>query len=286
MNILITGDMGFVGTHLKRALAGHSVSGFDIRRNATEDIRNLYHLELAFENGNVDMVIHLAALAGVRRSRLFPQDYISTNIEGIWNVARLCEKYGVGKLIFFSATTVFGNAVPPVKETAPKAPISLYGITKLAGENIVQNCSVPTAIIRPFCIYGPGGRKDLVINKWLAQHKAGKPLTVFGDDQSCRGYIHINDLSASVVALIDNEWPWKNQDFNLGGPCPVRLRDVMDVFIEAFPGVEFEYLDRQAEDVTAQYADTAKAREMIGFNPTAVFRNKCMEIINEHPLEA
>lgn len=286
MNILITGDMGFVGTHLKDALAGNPVSGFDVSRNAIEDIRNLYQLELAFENGNFDAVIHLAALAGVRRSRLFPQDYISTNIEGTWNVARLCEKYGVGKLIFFSSSTVFGNAVPPVKETAPKVPISLYGITKLAGEGIVNSSSVPTTIIRPFCIYGPGGRRDLVINKWLAQHKAGKPLTVFGDDQSCRGYIHIDDLSAAVVALTDNDWPWRHQDLNLGGPCPVRLRDVMDVFIEAFPGIRFEYLDRQAEDVKAQYADTTKAREMIGFNPASIFREKCMEIINEHPLEA
>ncbi len=271
--ILITGDMGFIGTHLKEAL--NNFKGFDMKNGL--DIRNKYDLELAFECNQFDTVIHLAALAGVRRSKLYPDEYISTNIEGTWNVGKMCEKYGC-RLISFSSSSVYGNSIPPTKENDQKEPISLYGITKLAGEKIVNNLEIPTTIIRPFTVYGQGGRNDQVIYKWLNQYKAGKKITVYGDGESSRGYVHINDLVSVIKKLVSMEWSWKHEDFNIGGVEIIKLKDIIKLFKSVYPLVEFNKEEKPADDVKEQYADISKAKKILGYKPEIKF-NETVESI-------
>ena len=151
--ILVTGDMGVIGKHLTGALA--TSEGYDILNS--KDIRDAYTLDLAFETSQCDTVIHLASRPGVRRSMFYPDEYISTNITGTWNVGKMCEKYGC-RLICFSSSSVYGESKPPTKESDPKNPLSLYGITKLAAENIVNNLSIAISIIRLFPGFGENGR--------------------------------------------------------------------------------------------------------------------------------
>lgn len=148
MRILITGGKGFIGTRLVKALANvhsESDSRIPLQHNITtydlvdgQDIRNMHDLDKAFEYAQPQTVIHLAARTGVRRSIDYPGEYITTNIEGTWNVGAMCQKHGA-RLISFSTASVFGNEPPPIPEYAEKRPISLYGMTKLIGEHIVDN---------------------------------------------------------------------------------------------------------------------------------------------------
>ena len=276
--ILITGDCGFIGRHFKRDL--HCLcEGYDLFYGM--DIRDKYKLELTFEECQPDTVIHLAALTGVRRSVLYPQDYISTNIEGTWNVVKMAEKYGVKNFIFFSSSSVYGNTSPPVKETEPKNPISLYGITKLAGEQIVNSASIPTVIIRPFTVYGEDGRKDQVIMRWITQIQRHKAITLYGDAESIRGYTYVGDIRQVVKTLIDMDWTWEHEDFNLGGAEPIKLGTLIEVFQKMFPKMRIEYKERPKEDVICQYADTAKAKEVLKFMPAPLFEERVRQIIGE-----
>jgi UDP-glucuronate 4-epimerase len=281
-NILITGSSGFVGQHLTKLLDVLNLPwiGFDLKQG--QDIRNKHDLEVAFELNQVRYVIHLAARAGVRRSKLYPEEYISTNILGTQNVVDLCDKYNVEKLIFYSSSSVFGTGdVPPFKEESGKAPMSLYGISKLAGEQIVNNAKCPTVIVRPFTIYGEGGRKDEVIYRWLEQYKNGLPITVYGDGTSCRGYIYVEDLIFATVALLDKNFDKQHEDFNLGGSEVIYISDIEKVFRESFPDADFVRLDLPEEDVLTQYANTEKAKGIIGFNPEPNFINNVKKIIYE-----
>ena len=158
--LLITGSDGFVGNHLKKKLNKRNIPfvRYDIRDSNNSDTRDKHQLAEIFEKEQITEVIHLAALAGVRRGKKYPQEYISTNILGTQNVVDLCNEFKVNKLIFYSSSSVYGNKCEkPALETDIKNPISLYGITKLAGEHIVNSTECKTVIIRPFTVYGKNG---------------------------------------------------------------------------------------------------------------------------------
>lgn len=276
--ILITGDLGFIGTHLSNSLEGlYRITGFDLKRG--EDIRDKYQLWSTFEAVVPKVVIHLAAKAGVRKGRLFAEDFISTNILGTQNVVDCCEEFGVEKLIFFSSSSVFGESNPPVKEEFPKTPISLYGITKLAGECIVRNARTPATIVRPFTVYGENGRQDSVLWRWIRQVREEIPITVYGDASSCRGYVYVQDVVSTMHRLIETKWLWGKEDFNIGGSEVIYLRDLIQIFRKVSPHLEMRVLPANKEDVHRQWADTSKARRVLKFNPVPAFSRVTEEII-------
>ena len=179
-NILITGNRGFIGSKFQGI-------GFDIKDG--NDIRNRLALDVLFEIAQIDTVIHCAALTGVRRSELYPEEYISTNILGTKNLVDMAEKYKVKHFIHFSSSSVYAEAgEEPLSENSPLEPDSLYGITKLAAEKIVKRSNLSWCIVRPFTVYGEYGRMDQVLEKWINQVKSGKPITMYGDGSSGRGY--------------------------------------------------------------------------------------------------
>lgn len=281
MNILVTGDAGFIGKHITNKLLelGHTVSGYDLMRG--EDIRNLHDLDKRFEYSQCTTVVHLAARAGVRRSIDYPEEYISTNVQGTWNVGKMCEKYNC-RLINFSSSSVYGIATPPpIFEPAPKAPISLYGMTKHCAENIVNNLTIPTVIIRPFTVYGDGGRGDQVFYKWINQLKAGKNITAFKNDNSCRGYTYVDDLVDVIRKLIDLKWYTLHQDFNIGGQEVISIHDLVRVFVHNIPEVKtrITWLKAPKEDIAANYANINKAKLCLNFDPPRRFKQILSNII-------
>ena len=269
--MLITGHLGYVGRNLNFP----QFVGYDLVEG--NDIRELYNLETVFEKGQFSTVIHLAALTGVRKSVTYPHQYISTNIEGTWNVVKMCEKYSIRKLIFFSSSSVYGNHLSPVTEMSSKNPISLYGLTKLAGEHIVNQSSIPTVIIRPFTVYP--GRKDQVIYKWLSQIKQDKTVTVYGDETSRRGYTYVGDVEQVLKKLIQREWEWEHEDFNLGGSEVICLGDLLALFKQIFPNIRTSFQKRPQEDIVCQYTDIFKLRTVLGFEPEPLFFERVREIL-------
>lgn len=279
MRIIVTGGKGFVGKRLiTKMMMNHDVYCYDIEDG--QDIRNLHDLDKFFEYIQPQCVIHLAARTGVRRSVDHPHEYMTTNIEGTWNVGKMCEQYGC-RLVSFSTASVFGNDKPPIKETDPKKPISLYGMTKEVGEHIVNNLKTPTTIVRPFNLYGEGGRGDQVFFKWINQLKTSRRVTIYNTPGSCRGYTYVGDLVDIVSKLAVQWWSWEHEDFNIGGAEIVYLSELYGIFKETVSDFDryVSFVDAPESDIIANYACIEKANTVLGFYPLNNFRERLISII-------
>ena len=283
MALLVTGYAGFIGSHLTALLDKKNIKwvGYDLVDG--NDIRDKCRLDKFFEENQITEVIHLAALAGVRRGEIYPEDYITTNITGTHNLVTLSEKYGVQHFVFYSSSSVYGAQKPPITESFVKKPISLYGTTKLAGERLVEASSIPqTTIVIPFTVYGENGRRDEVVYKWLEQHKNNKPITIFGNGSSMRGYVYVKDLVEATVKIItDNFRRWERESFNLGGSEVIELKQLVKIFKSEIPLLQIEELDMPKVDVFKNYADTSKAQKKLGFEPEAKFEKTVKKIIKQ-----
>src|SRR4030067_3206693 len=228
MRILLTGGAGFIGSHLaERILAGgHEVwvvDNFDPyydprqkRKNIQEallnkrfrllegDICNRFFLEKLFRKVKVDSVIHLAAKAGVRSSLKQPNRYCDVNISGTFTLLETCRKHQVEYIIFGSSSSVYGDCRIPYRERDPGLnPLSPYGATKLAGEQI---CSLyhrlyglKITALRFFTVYGPRQRPDMAIHKFTRLIQAGKQIEIYGQGNSQRDYTYINDMVDEIL---------------------------------------------------------------------------------------
>ena len=284
MKILVTGHKGFVGSYLTARLDKEKIEwvGFDLKDGL--DIRNAYQVYEFFDMHRPDTVIHLAALAGVRRGEEFPQEYFDTNVMGTWNIVRTAEKFEVQKFVNFSSSSVYGNKKPPVIEGESKEPKSIYGKTKLIAEQIVDRSSIFLPInIRPFTIYGLGGRKDMVIYRWLGQIKRNEAISFYGDGESKRGYVHVEDLIDGVVLCLKSKnFTTKigtGYSFNLGGQEVISLEDLSEIFFEIIPDMKIFKLPMPPSDIYENWADITKAQEELGWQPKRKFKDEVKKII-------
>jgi UDP-glucuronate 4-epimerase len=295
--ILVTGGAGFIGSHLvDRLLAeGERVVVLDdfndfydpaVKRENIQahlahanytlvegDIRDAALVEALFEQHGIRRVVHLAARAGVRPSLTEPHLYESTNITGTLNLLEASRKHGVTKFVFGSSSSVYGvNAKVPFSEADPIAqPISPYAATKAAGELFCHTYShlygLPIVCLRFFTVYGPRQRPDLAIHKFAQLIAAGKPIPVFGDGSTERDYTFVDDIVAGIRGALDYDQT-TFEILNLGNSRTVPLARLIEVIEQAMgtPAV----IDRQPMqpgDVPRTYADTAKARALLGYAP-------------------
>lgn len=279
MKILVTGSQGFVGGHIFKRMLEHNLLGYDIVDG--NDIRDTLKLDRLFETQNFDAVINLAALAGVRRGEDFPSEYFSTNVIGLNNLIEVCEKYGVKKFIHFSSSSVYGeqNANTGTKEDDEKSPKSVYGISKLAGELLLKKSSLPYIIIRPFTIIGENGRQDMVIYKWLNQVFGKKKLSFYGNGSSFRGYTYVGDIIDAVELVLKSKV--SREDFNIGGHQKITLSELAQIFSETFKlkDSQFERVRMPKSDQQFSFANTYKARKILGWEPKTDVKQKIKEII-------
>jgi len=268
--ILITGDKGFVGLHMDIPHVGYDlVDGFDIL--------DTYQLETVFANNHIDTVIHLAALAGVHKSLLFPDKYIDVNIKGTQNIIDACKRHNVKHLIFFSSSSVYGNGKPPLQETNELNPISPYGISKVAGELLVKSSGVPYTIIRPFSLYGDKGRKDQIFYKWINEIKAHGEITLLGDGTAQRGFTNVYDLVDAVKLILHKGA--ENETYNIGGSEIITMNDVIKT-LENNYAFYVNKLPENNGDIYQSWADISKARDKLGYEPKRNFFEELQVIIN------
>lgn len=279
--ILITGHRGFIGSYLTKELDARKMEwvGFDLKEG--KDIRNKYSLYEYFDFYRPTQVVHLAALAGVRRGEEFPDEYISTNVQGTMNVVKVCEKFGVERLINFSSSSVYGEGKPPVKEQDPKNPKAIYGLTKLMAEKLVEGSKINSITIRPFTVYGEHGRPDMVFYKWINQIKEGKPVSFYGDGSSKRGYVNVNDLVDGVLKCLTSELnPGTKLALNLGGHEIVTLAELLGLFTKySRKSFEVESLPMPSSDIYENWADTTLAETLFEWKPTRKFEVEIKKII-------
>jgi UDP-glucuronate 4-epimerase len=257
---------------LKRLnIAGHLD---DVRYKFVEcDIRDADSLKPVFETGSFDVVVHLAARAGVRPSLLEPKLYVETNVNGTTNLLELAREYGVKQFVFGSSSSVYGiNAKVPFSEDDKIFhPISPYAATKAAGELLCHTYShlydIRTVCLRFFTVYGARQRPDLAIHKFTKLITEGRPIQVFGDGSTRRDYTYIDDIIQGVRASIDYDGSMYDV-FNLGESETTELSRLIEL-IEATLGKK-AIIDRQPMqpgDVPITFADISKARRHLNYDP-------------------
>lgn len=315
MGIIVTGAAGFIGFHLSKRLLslGYHVIGIDNlneyydvalkkeRLSLLETTENFtfYKMDLAnqeevhsvFKNHSIDIVIHLAAQAGVRYSLTHPHSYIHSNLQGFLNILEACRQFPVEHLIYASSSSVYGaNTKIPFSEKDPvDHPVSLYAASKKANELMAHTYShlydIPTTGLRFFTVYGPWGRPDMAYYSFTRDIIEGNPIKVFNHGDMSRDFTYIDDIVEGIVKLLHQ--PPKQQDgwnrekpdpsssyapfklYNIGNNNPVKLLDFIQILEEKIgKKAKMVFLPMQPGDVKITYADITDLQKDVGFSPS------------------
>jgi UDP-glucuronate 4-epimerase len=296
MRVLVTGGAGFIGSHLVEKLlsAGHQVvilddfndfydpqikraniAAFakdvvvyhvDLRDN--ESVRNLFHRD------KVDIIVHLAARAGVRPSIQQPRLYYDTNVTGTLHLLDAARASGVQRFVFASSSSVYGasKTIPFSEQQHLTQTLSPYAATKIAGEFLCSTYShlyqMRVVALRYFTVYGPRQRPDLAIHQFTRSIYAGQSIDQFGDGSTRRDYTYIDDVIQGTMAALQYDGPMFDI-FNLGESDTIQLKDLI-VAIENAVGkkAKINRLAEQPGDMPRTYADISKAKKLLGYNPT------------------
>ena len=300
MLILITGAAGFIGSHLAERLCarGDEVVGIDnfdpfygravkeanlatLRRGprfslVDGDIRDAAALERAFAQRRPDLVVHLAALAGVRPSLADPARYADVNVTGTQRVIDAAAAHGVRRLVFASSSSVYGlDSEPPFKESDPcLKPVSPYASTKRAGELLLFTAhhlnALDVTCLRFFTVFGPRQRPDLAIHKFARLIAAGQPIELYGDGTSSRDYTFIDDIVDGVVAAVDEATGAGPgyRIYNLGGSRTTTLLQLVDLLGKALgKAPRVEWRPEQPGDMQRTLADLTLSTRALGYAP-------------------
>lgn len=216
-------------------------------------------------------VVNLAARAGVRTSVENPWVYYQANCEGTLNLLDLCRRFGVKKLLLASSSSLYGDstAVPFREDADTDRPLSPYAASKKAAETLAYAYhhlhEIDVSVVRYFTVYGPAGRPDMSVLRFIRRIAEGEPIVVFGDGSQQRDFTYVDDIARGTVAALR---PLGYEVFNLGGDRPVSLCWVIDR-ISSLVGkpVEIERRDAHSADVLATWADISKAKRLLDWTP-------------------
>lgn len=247
-----------------------------------QDIRDHNGLEKIFQNHQIDLIIHLAALAGVRPSIERPLEYEEVNVRGTMNLWELCNQFGIKKFICASSSSVYGNneKIPFCETDNVDQPISPYAATKKSGEilgHVYHSLyGIDMIQLRFFTVYGPRQRPDLAIHKFTKLISENKEIPFYGDGNTARDYTYIDDIIDGMLKSID--YLEKNSDIyeiiNLGESEVVTLSEMLSEIEKNLNKTAIrKILPLQPGDVQKTSADITKARNLIGYKPTTNFQN-------------
>lgn len=313
MKILITGSAGFIGMHLSIHLAqqGHQVTGLDninsyydpslkharlaeqgIKKEAILynklinghnniqfieiDLQDAGNLNALFAKQQFEMVINLAAQAGVRYSITNPKDYIDSNIIGFYNLLEAARNFPVKHFIYASSSSVYGNSThtPFSEEDKTDSPISFYAATKKSNEVMAHSYShlygIKTTGLRFFTVYGPWGRPDMAMFMFTENILNKQPIKVFNNGDLFRDFTYVDDIILGISSIVNNTALQEEmyQLFNIGNSKPVKLLDFI-LAIEEATGIKalLDFQPMQEGDVKITYADTTKLTSQYNYTP-------------------
>ena len=294
--VLLTGVAGFIASKTAEMLCdqGVEVVGIDnvndyydvsLKRHRLEqldqlkgftfaevDIENLQAMRPLFEQHTFDAVINLAARAGVRYSIENPHVYMTTNAHGSLNLLELMREFQVPKYVLASTSSLYAGQQMPFHEELPvNTPISTYAATKKAAEVLAYTYhsmfNIDVTVVRYFTVYGPAGRPDMSIFRFIQWIDQGTPLTIFGDGSQSRDFTYVDDIARGTIAATR---PLGYEIINLGGGNePITLNQVIEK-LEGYLGKKAtcEYKPFHQADMMATSADISKARRLLEWTPT------------------
>lgn len=316
MKLLVTGSAGFIGYHLVKQLLHRNqdidIIGIDnlndyyevnLKKNRLAALEDERHFEFLkkdisdkealfslFAKEKFDVVINLAAQAGVRYSLENPQAYIDSNVTGFFNILEACRKFPVKHLLYASSSSVYGGnkKIPFSTEDNVDHPVSLYAATKKSNELMAHSYShlfgIPTTGLRFFTVYGPWGRPDMAYFSFTKNIIEGNTIKIFNNGKMKRDFTYIDDIVEGIARLIDNppttdpDWTEENGSssswapykiYNIGNNHPIELMRFVNILEEKI-GKEAakEFHAMQPGDVIQTYADVSDLEKKIGFKPT------------------
>ena len=308
--ILITGVAGFIGYSLAKYLSENNkyrIVGIDnindyydinLKKDRLADLDKVVFLKKdlndtldnIFEEYNIDVVINLAAQAGVRYARENPDSYIKSNVTGFYNLLETSRKYGVEKFLYASSSSVYGanKSIPYSEDQKVSTPMSLYAATKLANESIAASYfysfSMRTIGLRFFSVYGPWGRPDMAYFKWTNHIVKGEPIELYDNGEMWRDLTYIDDIIASIAGLLDSELETQEPEiYNIGNDSPVKVADILD-YIVSYLNTEPVIISkpRNPEEAVKTWADTSRLDAVIGRRPHTDYRDGLKNFLDWH----
>jgi len=297
---LVTGGAGFIGSHMVDRLLGEGwqvtvVDNFDPFYDKAVKQRNIaghlchpaYRLVEAdicdFSalqrelSGDFDVIVHLAAKAGVRPSIQHPQEYFLVNVQGTQNLLELARAWGTPQFVFSSSSSVYGvnPNVPWCEDDHVLMPISPYAGTKVSGELMGHVYShlydIRFIALRFFTAYGPRQRPDLAIHKFARRMLCGESIPVFGDGSTRRDYTYVADIVDGIRAAMHYDAS-VYEIFNIGNHHAIGLREMIAELEHALDvAAKLEWLPEQVGDVAQTWADIRKAQRLLGYHPSTSF---------------
>lgn len=306
MSILVTGAAGFIGSVVSRILleSGETVIGIDDLNNSYNPLIKKWRLEQlrnwpSFEFHQTDIsdyaaisqmfssycskgtksfsgVINLGARAGVLQSVEDPWTYYNTNTIGTVNLLELCKKFSIPKFVLASTSSLYGNdSVQPFNEdSSTNRPLSPYAASKKAAETISYTYSylanIDISVLRYFTVYGPAGRPDMVIYKFIKSIAEDQPISIKGDGGE-RDFTYVDDIAKGTIAALK---PMGYEIINLGGDAPIKIIDIIPIMENALNKHAYkEFTSRHPADVQATWADISKARSLLQWEPkTSIYQ--------------
>lgn len=310
MNILITGGAGFIGSTLCDKILKEDnkiivIDNFNDYYNPDLKEQNIQHninnknyklyrgdicdkslLERIFDENKIDVVVHIAASAGVRPSIDKPLDYVKNNIEGTVNILEIMKANNVKKIVFASSSSIYGNCKEEIfsEDLKVTEPISPYAASKSACEQFLYTYSklydIQVVALRFFTVFGPRQRPDLAIRKFIDLIKENKPIPVYGDGTTIRDYTYIDDIVDGIIGAI-NYNDTQYEIINLGGGAPVSLNQMIETIEKVLnKKAKIERLPMQMGDVNKTAADITKAKKLLNYNPKTSFESGIIKFID------
>ena len=325
--VFLTGSAGFIGFHLSRLLLeeGFTVHGYDgmtdyydVRLKERRHAMLLEHPQFSATEGMLedqalidrvadefrpDVIVHLAAQAGVRYSLENPRAYLDANVIGSFNVLEVARRHGVQHLLMASTSSVYGaNEEMPFRETdKADTQLTIYAATKKASESMAHSyahlCNLPVTMFRFFTVYGPWGRPDMALYKFTEAILSGKPLDIYNHGEMYRDFTYVTDLVKGIRLLIDAVpvRPESPADIapgdslspvapyrvvNIGNSDRVKLTDFVDAIEEATGRTAIRnYMEMQKGDVPATWAEASLLQSLTGYRPQTDVRKGVAEFV-------
>ena len=309
---LVTGAAGFIGARTSQMLLeqGHTVVGIDNMNDAYDprikdyrlknlqaqpgfkfhkhDISEKSAIDL-FKNEKIDGVINLAARAGVRFSVDNPWVFVESNVMGTLNMLEVCRQFGCKKFILASTSSIYGENPPyPTPETASSSePMQPYAASKKGAEALVHSYhhlyDIDATIVRYFTVYGPAGRPDLAIFRFVKWVMEGEPIRINGDGNQSRGFTYVDDIARGTIAALK---PLGYEVINLGGHEVISINELVKL-VEELTGKQavVQYGPPNLADMFTNQADVSKARDMLGWNPQVTLREGIGNLVEWYKAE-
>jgi len=316
--ILVTGAAGFIGSHCCKALRKSGYNVFGIHKPFTEYgdtyLTKLKSVRIDKLSGNIsrtdisgivdhetkntfdgllkvfkpDIVLHLAAKAGVRQSIKNPETFGFNNILGTLHIFEACRRIGVKNIIYASSSSVYGNSrhIPFAENDETNKPTSIYAMTKMACENMAYTYmklyGMKTVGLRFFTVYGPYGRPDMAYYKFARKIMKGEPIDVYGNGNLTRDFTYIDDIVDGIISAVDKvETLAPYSIFNLGNENPVSVNHLVELLEKGLgKKAKINHVAQPKADVDMTFADITKAKNLLGYKPKVKFEDGMDKFIN------